>query len=124
MCVSCRAEYPAVARYALWVMAEIAIIGSDIQEVIGCAIAITLLSRGYIPIWLGELLNVATLEQSVDTESHGTNSHLSFTWSTKHLFTSSAALAVQSCSGVFRLRCYRRNRCTSINRMKHQHPDG
>lgn len=36
-------------------MAEIAIIGSDIQEVIGCAIAITLLSRGYIPIWVGEL---------------------------------------------------------------------
>ncbi len=40
-------------RYALWVMTEIAIIGSDIQEVIGSAIAITLLSRGYIPIWAG-----------------------------------------------------------------------
>lgn len=43
-------------RYALWVMAEIAIIGSDIQEVIGCAIAITLLSQGYIPIWMGDCL--------------------------------------------------------------------
>jgi len=42
-----------VPRYALWVMTEIAIIGSDIQEVIGSAIAITLLSRGYIPIWAG-----------------------------------------------------------------------
>lgn len=59
MCVSCRAEYPVVARYLLWVMAEIAIIGSDIQEVIGCAIAITLLSRGYIPIWVGALLSAA-----------------------------------------------------------------
>ena len=49
----CRREYPRVPRYALWVMTEIAIIGSDIQEVIGSAIAITLLSRGYIPIWAG-----------------------------------------------------------------------
>ena len=32
-------------RYALWLMTEIAIIGSDIQEVIGSAIAILLLSR-------------------------------------------------------------------------------
>ena len=50
-----RREYPRVPRFALWLMAEIAIIGSDIQEVIGCAIAITLLSRGFIPIWAGTL---------------------------------------------------------------------
>jgi natural resistance-associated macrophage protein len=39
-------------------MAEIAIIGSDIQEVIGSAIALLLLSRGMIPLWAGVLLSV------------------------------------------------------------------
>jgi NRAMP (natural resistance-associated macrophage protein)-like metal ion transporter len=48
-----REEYPAFSRYALWIMAEIAIIGSDIQEVIGSAIAINLLSLGHIPLWAG-----------------------------------------------------------------------
>lgn len=43
-------------RYLLWIMTEIAIIGSDIQEVIGSAIAILLLSRGAIPLWLGVLI--------------------------------------------------------------------
>ena len=32
-------------RIALWLMAEIAIIGSDIQEVIGSAIALRVLSQ-------------------------------------------------------------------------------
>lgn len=41
----CRLEYPRVPRYILWIMIEIAIIGSDIQEVIGSAIAINLLSN-------------------------------------------------------------------------------
>ncbi len=36
--------------------AEIAIIGSDIQEVIGSAIAIQLLSLGYIPLWGGVVI--------------------------------------------------------------------
>ena len=31
----CRDEYPAWARYVLWSMAELALIGADIQEVIG-----------------------------------------------------------------------------------------
>ena len=52
----CRGEYPTVPRYALWIMTEIAIIGSDIQEVIGSAIAILLLSRGLIPLWAGVLI--------------------------------------------------------------------
>ena len=30
----CRKVYPAVPRYVLWIMMEIAIIGSDIQEVL------------------------------------------------------------------------------------------
>ncbi|XP_071943498.1 uncharacterized protein [Antedon mediterranea] len=49
----CSKEYPKGPRYALWVMMEIAIIGSDIQEVIGSAIAINLLSNGHIPIYAG-----------------------------------------------------------------------
>jgi natural resistance-associated macrophage protein len=48
-----------VLRYGLWIMAEIAIIGSDIQEVIGSAIALLLLSHGAIPLWAGVLLSVA-----------------------------------------------------------------
>ena len=52
-CVLCRAEYPKAPRLLMWAMIEIAIIGCDIQEVIGSAIAIFLLSRGAIPLWAG-----------------------------------------------------------------------
>lgn len=38
--------YHKVPRYILWVMVEIAIVGSDMQEVIGTAIAFYLLSNG------------------------------------------------------------------------------
>ncbi|WIA40896.1 hypothetical protein OEZ86_004557 [Tetradesmus obliquus] len=55
----CRQQFSPVLRYFLWVMAEIAIIGSDIQEVIGSAIALLLLSRGAIPLWAGVLLSVS-----------------------------------------------------------------
>ena len=41
----CRAEYKMAPRIVLWIMMEVAIIGSDIQEVIGSAIAINLLSN-------------------------------------------------------------------------------
>ena len=37
--------YPKIPRLILWVMVEIAIIGSDMQEVIGTAIALYLLSN-------------------------------------------------------------------------------
>lgn len=40
-----RQEYAFAPRIILWLMAEVAIIGSDIQEVIGSAIAINLLSN-------------------------------------------------------------------------------
>eukprot|EP00250_Pteridium_aquilinum_P002624 c12846_g1_i1 orf=272-1801(+) len=52
----CREEYPPWARIVLWLMAEIAIIGADIQEVIGSAIALRILSLGYIPLWGGVLI--------------------------------------------------------------------
>lgn len=49
----CREEYPTWARMVLWVMAELALIGADIQEVIGSAIAIKILSNGAVPLWAG-----------------------------------------------------------------------
>ncbi|XP_046553188.1 metal transporter Nramp4-like [Haliotis rubra] len=52
----CRQEYPKAPRIVLWMMTELAIIGSDIQEVIGSAIAINLLSNHIIPIWAGVLI--------------------------------------------------------------------
>ncbi|MGH0176989.1 UNVERIFIED_CONTAM: hypothetical protein FKN15_013655 [Acipenser sinensis] len=44
----CHRQYPAVPRIVLWLMVELAIIGSDMQEVIGCAIAFNLLSAGSV----------------------------------------------------------------------------
>lgn len=52
----CREEYPKWARMVLWVMAEVALIGSDIQEVIGSAIAIRILSNGAVPLWAGVII--------------------------------------------------------------------
>ncbi|KAF5463712.1 hypothetical protein F2P56_013856 [Juglans regia] len=52
----CREEYPAWARLVLWVMAELALIGADIQEVIGSAIAINILSNGFLPLWSGVII--------------------------------------------------------------------
>lgn len=54
----CYRQYPAVPRLALWVCTEIAIIGSDMQEVIGTAIAIYLLSNKAIPLWGGVLITI------------------------------------------------------------------
>ena len=42
----CYQHYPTVPRVILWIMVEIAIIGSDMQEVIGTAIAFYILSNG------------------------------------------------------------------------------
>ncbi|XP_022600579.1 natural resistance-associated macrophage protein 2-like isoform X1 [Seriola lalandi dorsalis] len=54
----CNRQYPAVPRIILWLMVELAIIGSDMQEVIGCAIALNLLSVGRIPLWGGVLITI------------------------------------------------------------------
>ncbi|TMS36711.1 hypothetical protein L596_003809 [Steinernema carpocapsae] len=51
--------YPFVPRIFLWIMIEIAIIGSDMQEVIGTAIAFYLLSNGAIPLFAGVLITMA-----------------------------------------------------------------
>uniref|UniRef100_A0A8C4HBG8 Solute carrier family 11 member 2 n=1 Tax=Dicentrarchus labrax TaxID=13489 RepID=A0A8C4HBG8_DICLA len=47
-----------VPRVMLWFMVEVAIIGSDMQEVIGSAIALNLLSVGRIPLWAGVLITI------------------------------------------------------------------
>jgi len=54
-----RAEYSPPLKYTLWIMMELAIISSDIQEVIGSAIAIRILSQGKIELWQGALITGA-----------------------------------------------------------------
>jgi natural resistance-associated macrophage protein 2 len=52
----CRDEYPDWARRALWLMAEVSLVSADIQEVIGSAIAIKILSNGFLPLWAGVVI--------------------------------------------------------------------
>ncbi|KAE8292820.1 Natural resistance-associated macrophage protein 2 [Larimichthys crocea] len=54
----CKQQYHTVPRVILWLMVELAIIGSDMQEVIGCAIAFNLLSGGRIKLWAGVLITI------------------------------------------------------------------
>ncbi|XP_063046395.1 natural resistance-associated macrophage protein 2-like [Engraulis encrasicolus] len=55
----CQQQYRKVPRILLWLMVELAILGSDIQEVIGCAIAFSLVSGGRIPLWGGVLITIS-----------------------------------------------------------------
>jgi len=54
----CYTGYPRVPRYILWIMIEIAIVGSDMQEVIGTAYAFYLLSNRVIPLYGGVLITI------------------------------------------------------------------
>uniref|UniRef100_A0A4W3GWF7 Natural resistance-associated macrophage protein 1 n=1 Tax=Callorhinchus milii TaxID=7868 RepID=A0A4W3GWF7_CALMI len=54
----CYLYYSKVPRLLLWMLMEIAIIGSDMQEVIGTAIAINLLSNQWVPLWGGVLITI------------------------------------------------------------------
>uniref|UniRef100_A0A8C4QCY0 Solute carrier family 11 member 2 n=1 Tax=Eptatretus burgeri TaxID=7764 RepID=A0A8C4QCY0_EPTBU len=54
----CNHNYSKVPRILLWLMVELAIIGSDMQEVIGSAIAIHLLSNKTIPLYGGVLITI------------------------------------------------------------------
>ncbi|KAK4599243.1 hypothetical protein RGQ29_009335 [Quercus rubra] len=67
----CREEYPGWAGYVLWVMAELALIGADFQEVIGSAIAIQILSNGYLPIWAGVLITASDCFIFLFLENYG-----------------------------------------------------
>ena len=50
---ACYHEYPRRVRHGLWVVGELAIVASDIPEVIGTAFALKMLSGGRIPVWAG-----------------------------------------------------------------------
>ncbi|KHN45167.1 Metal transporter Nramp2 [Glycine soja] len=67
----CRDEYPNWARLVLWFMAELALIGADIQEVIGSAIAIQILSRGFFPLWAGVLITASDCFFFLFLENYG-----------------------------------------------------
>ncbi|XP_014224947.1 protein Malvolio-like isoform X1 [Trichogramma pretiosum] len=54
----CHRQYKKLPRFLLWIMTEIAIIGSDMQEVIGTAIALFLLTGGRLPIWGGVIFTI------------------------------------------------------------------
>ncbi|XP_077516041.1 solute carrier family member malvolio isoform X1 [Amblyomma americanum] len=54
----CRRGYPRFPRILLWIMIEVAVVGSDMQEVIGTAIAIYLLSGGRVPLYGGVLITI------------------------------------------------------------------
>ncbi|KAH7287232.1 hypothetical protein KP509_32G045100 [Ceratopteris richardii] len=50
----CKEEYPPVANFLLWILAELAIVASDIPEVIGTAYALNMLF--HLELWLGVIL--------------------------------------------------------------------
>ncbi|CAG8635349.1 12172_t:CDS:2 [Acaulospora morrowiae] len=49
-----RGHYPRHISIILWLITEVAIIGSDIQEIVGTAIALRIILK--IPLWLGTML--------------------------------------------------------------------
>lgn len=55
----CYRRYPKTPRILLWIMTEIAIIGSDMQEVIGTAISIYFLSDRKVPLYAGVLITIS-----------------------------------------------------------------
>lgn len=61
-------------------MAELAIIGSDIQEVIGTAIAIRLLSGGRLPLYAGGLGLAGGFERSECYSDRAAHSFLGVLW--------------------------------------------
>ncbi|KAL2529602.1 Metal transporter Nramp2 [Forsythia ovata] len=67
----CREEYPYWAGLLLWFMAELALIGADIQEVIGSAIAIKILSHGVLPLWAGVLITASDCFIFLFLENYG-----------------------------------------------------
>ncbi|XP_050293730.1 protein Malvolio-like [Anthonomus grandis grandis] len=54
----CHRQYKKFPKIILWIMIEIAVIGSDMQEVIGTAIAIYMLSNKVIPLYGGCLITI------------------------------------------------------------------
>uniref|UniRef100_M8C9A8 Metal transporter Nramp2 n=1 Tax=Aegilops tauschii TaxID=37682 RepID=M8C9A8_AEGTA len=52
-------------------MAEVAMVGADIQEVIGSAIAIKILSNGYLPLWAGVVITALDCFIFLSLENYG-----------------------------------------------------
>jgi len=67
----CYRQYPTVPRIILWICTEVAIIGSDMQEVIGTAIALYLLSNKLIPLWGGVLITVCDTFTFLGLDKYG-----------------------------------------------------
>ena len=57
---SCRLEYARPACLALWLAAEVAIVGADVQEVVGSALALALLSRGALSLPAAVVVSAAS----------------------------------------------------------------
>ena len=49
----CGERWPRGARWLLWAMLEGAIVAVDIQETVGCAQALYMLSSAAVPLWAG-----------------------------------------------------------------------
>ncbi|USI73773.1 Nramp family divalent metal transporter [Sphingomonas morindae] len=64
-----RAHYPRGVTRGLWLLAELAIIATDIAEVLGSALAITLLFG--LPLWLGVLLTALDTVLVLGLKGHG-----------------------------------------------------
>jgi hypothetical protein len=54
-----RSGYPRWLNYVIYINMEIAVIGSDIQEVVGTGVAIYLLSNKSVPVWVGCIITAA-----------------------------------------------------------------
>uniref|UniRef100_A0A1I7TDS6 Protein Malvolio n=1 Tax=Caenorhabditis tropicalis TaxID=1561998 RepID=A0A1I7TDS6_9PELO len=63
--------YPKWPRLVLWILVESAIVGSDMQEVIGTAISFYLLSNGAIPLWAGVLITICDTFTFLFLEKYG-----------------------------------------------------
>jgi manganese transport protein len=66
---ACRDHYPKPARIALWLLAEVAIIGCDLAEVIGTAVALQLLFG--IPLAIGACLTSVNVAVAILLEQKG-----------------------------------------------------
>ncbi|GAB2223918.1 hypothetical protein Droror1_Dr00004663 [Drosera rotundifolia] len=67
----CRDEYKGWVRLVLWVTAEVALVGADIQEVIGSAVAIWVLSGGRVPLWGGVVITAVDCFIFLFLENYG-----------------------------------------------------
>lgn len=65
----CRDEYPRLANFCLWIMAELAIIATDLTEVLGTAIGINLLFK--IPLMPAVIITVLDTFLLLSAQSNG-----------------------------------------------------